>query len=314
MPKFFQSEKEVRFFKEFLFDLVREEGETTVGEFFIRASDSWVFDSVRYQPYAWGPATLLSYFFPYLKHAEWPWTPRKLFDKLAGVRIELSKDVAQKGPAKPSSNERDKTIEEYKRMLDSLGYDQNDLREALEKIIESLTKSSCEPIALLELGVYRHSEKKIILYEGSMEVVAGNNEDLFLVILLATLAHELFHAYHAVKSNGKWEKVRKNKVLVESLATYNEYLFLLDLRGEIDSQSWVSMAADHYSRDLEDDAKKISVDIWPYSGFWGIRRRIDTAVLSTSNPSYEKHFLRSLVNGDPPFENSEIKMAYWHLV
>lgn len=107
----------------------------------------------------------------------------------------------------------------------------------------------------------------IWLYPRAMASSKYKKVSDFETVFWATLAHEVFHAFHYyhLKMDGKadrwWSGRKKDRELVlESLAAYFEYSFLVFI---LDDPHWVQ-------KYKEDEWQCLDVDGWYYSGALGI--------------------------------------------
>ena len=133
------------------------------------------------------------------------------------------------------------------------------------------TREKEEKHSFILLGEFKASRKEnsigtIYLYTKAIASRAQRKVTDFETVFWATLAHEVFHAFHfcQMKQAGKearWQSFKKadRELVKESLAAYFEYLFL-------DKQD----ARDPYRELLRDAWECRDVEGWPYSGALGI--------------------------------------------
>ena len=183
-------------------------------------------------------------------------------------------------------------------------------RNLLQKRIDRLEKDNGENSISELMGYHSHSEAKIVLYPQAFRIHGYG-------YALSILAHELFHAYHANLSETMqkdWLHVSDRcPILIERLASYNEFLFLED-SSEFYRSGFPNFGDPTVRcEELEDEALSRDPELWPYSGFIAIRKRIESlSSLNKKRKHQESQYLRSLLNeADVDCCNEAILLDYY---
>lgn len=180
-------------------------------------------------------------------------------------------------------------------------------KETLQKTIEKIEKTKV-PSSYVTCGLYEHSCRRIVLFPKA----PGMRE-----YALDVLAHELFHAYHANHTKSmslSWDKIAAEcEALIESLARFNEYLFLKDRNYHYSPTGMPSCLGNPASlcRRYEDEALHCHPMLWPYSGFILVKKKIEGARALGMKNEFEGPYIRSLIQRkDAKYQNSAILLDY----
>ena len=120
----------------------------------------------------------------------------------------------------------DRSLEKAKEEAAKAFYD-DDCKKKIEEIIKEIEKAiyvlKNRKIEIDILGEFSAKDNQITLYTKTNDKHKGSST--LRNRMLATLAHELFHAMHYVVVKDKWNKkpVEKRETVIESLARWAEY-------------------------------------------------------------------------------------------
>ncbi len=232
------------------------------------------------------------------------------------------KTAAEKTAAEKRATEESENIE----FKESTG--ESDINRPVHKIKvdNSISISSFKGKTVLVFGNYNHTNRTITLYIKSILEDAKNtflNDDIseenrvyfnFAHQLVATLAHEMFHAYHAADydNHGRnWiTDAQENEIIVESLASYFELKVLNNILSRFDLAMSLLLSWDKYY-----------AVAWPYSGakyirynrFFVIDKETDDLIKKSNNAPAEKLFSalsNAIIKNDPcPKSDKDEKTA-----